>query len=431
MKRVLKRIVVIICVIIGICVGLFGYYKLCMDPYRGTVDEVVDSESLDKILSEEEAKEDLDFFMKQLQGRHPAWLDGSEELVEAVESQYEEEIGAIEGDISVNELNQMASRIAAKLHDGHTRVAWANQEEARYINDFTQTWEYGVPISIDGISIEELLEVYKETSSYELDDYIEKQFYGNVIAYEPSLRLCGIDTSDGVIMTFEKDGETTEYSYDFVPLEEVIGYESVEEEVPWVSYQIDSENSVGIFTLKSCIHNEEYEKVLGDFFGEVFANDIQNVVVDLRGNGGGSSQVANEFITYLNVDEYDSWDNAVRFGWYLWKNEDIKHTNQKKEQVFNGEIFVLTDVWSYSSAMDFAMLIMDNDIGTVVGEPSGNLPDSYGDILTFQMPNSKLIMTVSHKRWYRIDQTKTGEPIMPDYETSSTEALDKVYELIQ
>ncbi|MBQ6806603.1 MAG: S41 family peptidase, partial [Lachnospiraceae bacterium] len=186
-----------------------------------------------------------------------------------------------------------------------------------------------------------------------------------------------------------------------------------------------------IFTLKSCIHNEEYEKVLGDFFGEVFANDIQNVVVDLRGNGGGSSQVANEFITYLNVDEYDSWDNAVRFGWYLWKNEDIKHTNQKKEQVFNGEIFVLTDVWSYSSAMDFAMLIMDNDIGTVVGEPSGNLPDSYGDILTFQMPNSKLIMTVSHKRWYRIDQTKTGEPIMPDYETSSTEALDKVYELIQ
>ena len=293
MNKIMKRILVIILVMFLLGGGLFGYYKLCMDPYRGTVDEVVDSESLDSILSEEEVKEDLNFLMKKLRDRHPAWLDGSKELVEAVELQFEEEMSAIEGDISVNELNRMASRIVAKLHDGHTRVAWVSQEDARYINDFTQMWDYGVPISIDGVPIEELLSVYKETSSYELDDYAEKQFYGNVIAYEPSLLLCGIDTSDGVTMTFEKDGETIEHSYDFVPLEEVIGYESVEEDVLWVSYQIDRENSVGIFTLKSCIYNEEYEKVLDDFFSEVFANDIQNVVVDLRGNGGGSSQVDN------------------------------------------------------------------------------------------------------------------------------------------
>lgn len=35
---------------------------------------------------------------------------------------------------------------------------------------------------------------------------------------------------------------------------------------------------------------------------------------------------------------------------------------------------------------------------SIVGEPSGNLPDSYGDVLSFQMPNSKLMLCVFHKR---------------------------------
>lgn len=72
-----------------------------------------------------------------------------------------------------------------------------------------------------------------------------------------------------------------------------------------------------------------------------------------------------------------------------------------------------------------------NTKGVIVGEASGNLPDSYGDCLYFQLPNSKLAVSISYKKWYRIDQTKSGEPIVPDYETSSGEALDKVYELIQ
>ena len=110
----------------------------------------------------------------------------------------------------------------------------------------------------------------------------------------------------------------------------------------------------------------------------------------------------------------------------------IWHVNEQERvwQVFDGQLYVLTNIKTYSAAMDFAMLIADNDLGIIVGEPSGNLPDSYGDILSFQMPNSKLMLCVSHKRWYRIDRSKSGQPIRPDYEVESSEALEKVYELI-
>lgn len=429
-RKIIMSLLIVIGVFLVLIAGLYGYYKLCMDPYRGTVQEFADSRDMDDVLSGEEAKADLEYLMEHLKERHPAWLDGSDELVAAVEAQYEKEVAGIGEEITVLELCKAASRIAAKLHDGHTYVSWYSERQ-RYIDDFTQMQTYGRPLTIDGIPTEELLAAYKEVASYELDFYAENQFYSSAIVSESRLRLCGIDTSDGVVMTFDNDGVEIEHTYRFVTVDEIEGYEYSEEDSEWVFYEIDKENNVAIFTLTSCVYNEEYLNTLDEFFSEVFAENIQNVVVDLRENGGGNSQVANAFINYLNVDEYDCWDSAVRLGWYLLKNEDVTYTNQKKEQVFDGEVYILTDISTFSSAMDFAMLIADNNLGTIVGEPSGNLPDSYGDCLYFQLPNSKFVLSISHKRWYRIDQSKAEQPIMPNYEVPAEEALGKVYELIQ
>lgn len=430
-KKKLILGVIAVCAVVLVLGGLV-YYKLCMDPYRGTVKNREYSKELDTLLSTEEALEDLEYMMERFRNHHPAWLEDDNQRVADVEKQYEAEVTAIretQGDLSVLALYQAASRIAAKMHDGHTYPYW-NGEELRYIHDFTQVKTLGKPITIDGIPTAELLEAYKLVTAYEVEFYVEEQFWSQVIISEYALRLCGLDTTDGVTMSFDEDGELTEYHYDFVPIAEVQGYEYSEEEEPWVSYEIDKENSVGIFTLTTCVNDKEYRKVLDDFFAEVFAGNIENVVVDLRYNGGGNSGVANEFITYLNVEEYDSWDSGVRLGWYLHKSENVVYNNKKKPQVFDGQLYVLTNIKTYSAAMDFAMLIADNDLGILVGEPSGNLPDSYGDILRFQMPNSKLMLGVSYKRWYRIDQSKSGQPILPDYEVSSSEALRKVYELI-
>lgn len=433
-KKKLIYILIAVCSVVWmLIIGGVLYYKLCMDPYRGTVKNRDYSKELDDMLSVEEALEDLEYMMERFRNHHPAWLEEGNAGVAAVESQYEAEVMAMEavqGEISVLELYRAASRIAAKMHDGHTYPYW-NGEEKLYIHDFTQINEYGAPLTIDGIPFSELLEAYKQVAAYELDFYVENQFESQVIINEYMLRLCGVDTSDGVTMTFENESGTEEYHYDFVPIAKVKGYKYSEEEKPWVFYEIDKENSVGIFTLTTCVNNEEYRSVLENFFTEVFAGNIENVVVDLRYNGGGNSAVANEFITYLDVEEYRGWDSGVRFGRYLYKNENIVHKNKQKEKVFDGQVYVLTNIKTYSAAMDFVMLIGDNDLGTIVGEPSGNLPDSYGDILSFQMPNSKLMLCVSHKRWYRVDQSKSGQPIMPDYEVESSEALEKVYELIE
>lgn len=35
------------------------------------------------------------------------------------------------------------------------------------------------------------------------------------------------------------------------------------------------------------------------------------------------------------------------------------------------------------------------------------------------------------QKWWRVDLSKSGQPITPDYEVDGWKALDKAYELIQ
>ena len=77
------------------------------------------------------------------------------------------------------------------------------------------------------------------------------------------------------------------------------------------------------------------------------------------------------------------------------------------------------------------MLLKDNGYASIVGEAPGNRPDSYGDDVEFTVPNSKLDLEVSFKRWFRVDRSQPGDVLSPDYPCLSQDALDKVYELIK
>lgn len=201
-------------------------------------------------------------------------------------------------------------------------------------------------------------------------------------------------------------------------------------EVPFVEYELRPQDDAAVFTLRSCDFTDEYRATVKAFFEEVEQAGIQNVIVDLRGNGGGNSNVGTEFIRYLPVDEYAGWDSAIRFGSILYKNENVRRFNEKLEPQFIGKVYVLMNVHTYSAAMDFAMLIGDNDLGTLVGEPSGNMPRGYGDALDFMLPNSKLAVSVSFKKWERVDKSLSDRPLEPDIPVESGDMLQQTIELI-
>jgi hypothetical protein len=431
MKKLNNKTIRIISTVLLIAILLGVVYYFLFYPRRGVLTKFDPSLPLDHVLTQREAARDLEYFYNHLKTRHPVWLDGPEQLVLAVEDQYQTEIDQLGEQVTVLELWQASGRIAAQLGDGHTWVTWNDPQNPLYIDSFKQLDDYGAPLAINDVPIGEIMNKFLSMIPVEWLPYAEAIFFNNVIISESLLTYSGVDTSDGVDMTFKTDESEQTLHYVFVPYQRVEKYANSAEDDHWVSYVIDQEKDVGIFTLQNCVNNEEYRLTLDAFFSEVFTNNITNVIVDLRGNGGGNSSVANEFLTYIDVDAYKMWDSDVRNGWYLQKNRDHVIENPRKAETFNGNLFVLTDTFTYSSAMNFAMLVGDNDLGTLVGEPSGNIPGSYGDLLSFQMPNSDLVIRTSYKKWYRIDSTKADEPLMPDILVPAEEALDKVLELIE
>ncbi|MBP3041430.1 hypothetical protein J9303_18455 [Bacillaceae bacterium Marseille-Q3522] len=100
----------------------------------------------------------------------------------------------------------------------------------------------------------------------------------------------------------------------------------------------------------------------------------------------------------------------------------------------------MTSPVTFSAANGWAVTFKDNQIGKIIGEPTGNSPSNYGETLSYQMPNSKLEFTVSSKKYIRPNPKNDPEdalyPDIPVYTTiediiqGRDPQMEKVKELV-
>jgi len=107
--------------------------------------------------------------------------------------------------------------------------------------------------------------------------------FGVVLEYGSWLTLLGADVSDGIDVVFSGNKETKHFDMTDEPPER--------KQLELCSYKIDKEDSLGIFTLNRCEMSAEYTDRLSEFFSAVRDNNIGNIAVDLRSNGGGTKMV--------------------------------------------------------------------------------------------------------------------------------------------
>lgn len=411
MKKKSLIIVAAIVLTTAMIVGTgYGYYQLQVNPTRKAVTTLEESAKLTDVLSKDEAIEDMNYMMKTFRDFHPAWSKcGDREMTAIVDTKYQEEISAFRDNVTVLELWQAASRVIHAMHDAHTRISVnRNKEESGY--SLGENWT-----SINGISRDELYERFLEVWPYELESYAKTRFE-KYIVYEEYMNLVGIDTMNGIDVSYETDGT--------VSVEHMLPSAYSEEKVPFITYEIDEADNLAIFTMNSCKRNAEYTNKLSDFFHEVHSKNIKNVAIDLRENNGGSIPVIKDFLEYIDVDTYQYCNNLnTRMGLFWYKEKEFIK-NHKKQEAFSGNLYVLTSAKTFSSAMDFAMVIQDNNLGKIIGEECGNMPDSYTVNQKYQMPNSKLKLSVSGAKQNRIDETKYGQTLQPDIKTNAENAVD-------
>jgi hypothetical protein len=80
--------------------------------------------------------------------------------------------------------------------------------------------------------------------------------------------------------------------------------------------------------------------------------------------------------------------------------------------------------------MLFAQWIVDNNLGTLIGEAPGNDPNGYGDVTMFTLPNSKLFLQTSTKVFRRADKDNPDDLVEPDISCDANEAMEVLFEEI-
>ncbi|MEL7624109.1 hypothetical protein HZF24_03040 [Sedimentibacter hydroxybenzoicus DSM 7310] len=432
-----KHIIFFLCAFILCAIALWSAWQLWFNPYRGTASDLRPSEELETVLTSQQAIEDLDYIVQRLTERHPACMNG---LPDSVQLAYERERMGITTlpEVSVLSLWQSAASVLSSLGDAHTAVGVNYENRVRLPLAFTwkddtltcSSGEYDgyIVVEIGGVSTDDLYQRFPTQFSYELESWARHSFASRLNRGE-YLSFTGIDTQKDIPLLLEEPNNGGRITAMFALHESVaVGAEKTK---PNFDYSVDASSGMEIFTLRQCVYDEEYKNGLRDFFTAVQENNIRSVIVDLRGNPGGNSMVANEFVRYLPVDSYLIGTSEVRFGPILWKNKPQNRKNQQLTPVFSGDVYALTGTDTFSSAMDFATLISDNKLGTVVGEVPGNMPSSYGDILYFQTPNARLVFTVSYKYFIRPDASKSDSPLVPDVVVPAKDAFTETMRLIE
>jgi C-terminal processing protease CtpA/Prc len=283
------------------------------------------------------------------------------------------------------------------------------------------------------VSSEQLLKIMKEKTSHEREAFAYASIERRLLTH----LWAKFDRVDQFEIEYKTDStpkqitlDPVDYSY-YNKLKESFNLEDKSEFS--LSYPASQTALLTVDTF-SKHKNQEFKQKIKSYFKEIQKKDVDNLIIDLRDNGGGSTSLVNylyEFITpkpYLNfaqgevkVSEYALRERSGNLSKLANLQEDrveVKKPKLKKPSKnkyrFKGQVYVLIGPYTFSSATDFAALIKDFETGILVGQETGGLASSYGDKIRGQLSNSGLDFAVSYKKFVRPAGYDNGRGVIPD-----------------
>jgi hypothetical protein len=207
-----------------------------------------------------------------------------------------------------------------------------------------------------------------------------------------------------------------------------------------------------------------FDDFLDDMFEEMHEKGVRTLVVDLRGNTGGSSTLGTQLLYKLGINKaLRTFSTSVRVSpllremhpdWaesYERRYKERTHgsslpnaliaadslrgadsteadyfsevTNPKSDYYteppaypFCGKVFFISGEGTFSSGSILVALVKDNNLFTVVGQPTGQA-SHYGELLMLRLPKTDTYCQISCKRFTRPDASRVSETaISPDVE---------------
>ncbi|MEA1981798.1 MAG: S41 family peptidase [candidate division Zixibacteria bacterium] len=221
------------------------------------------------------------------------------------------------------------------------------------------------------------------------------------------------------------------------------------------SYQV-LENNIAYIDFSAFVDLAKFKVFVKETFQDIKNRNIDGLIIDIRNNGGGNSDLGYELIDHFTIKSYDlfgdtQWKVSKRYkdliieidkiapGKFFDMSEFHEYFQTKDDTIlyisasdtlhqpgpnnlrFFGPVCVLIGPKVFSSADAFTDAIKTFQLCTLIGEPLEVPANNYGDICKFLLPNTKFKFDTSVKYFLRLNGNKNDNtPIQPDIHISQT-----------
>jgi hypothetical protein len=358
-------------------------------------------------LSKDEWREDLRYLARELPLKH------KNAFHRITRAQFEREVSALDArlpSLSDDRIVMEMSRIVAMIGDGHTSLGWGSLFPRVPLGLFWFGGELRVTettvrerrllgakvLKIGGVPI---AEVYRREQPYiqqaETEGFV-RNWSARYLLYPAHLKTLGLSReATHAAYTFE-DERGSRFTLNIRAAESADDAQWLDaarskplsamraERPLWYEYLKDSQTLY--FNFAGYPRRREFEAFSREFFDFIDSHDVKRLVIDMRRNGGGDFNRGREFIV-------GKLKQRPRFG-------------------ERGRLYVITGRATFSAGMVNALDFRNELHAILVGEPTGQRPNSYSENRGFSLPNSHLDLSYSTE-FYKLQPTDTPG-VIPD-----------------
>jgi hypothetical protein len=428
-----------------------------------------------KYISAYSAKKDLALLRDILYAVHPGQFMHCSKT--EFENCYDSLANGIPHEVSISEFYKRVCALLSLIKDGHTQV---DKFPVLKLLDNRMVFPFGVYIIDDNLFIGKTLIKDRDSfqgkevlsingrSSKDLISQIRKyiSIEGlNISALNHELNFFPfyyslIDTSETFQLNYKNDngviGDTILYGLNINTYR--AGTRKI---VPPISAEFRADRiailTVNTFSMDDFNYKKiDYKKYIKHFFKQLERINFEKLIIDVRGNGGGSAEIANYLFSYLSHEPYNYFESIgkKKFDSQKWKNLDLHpeflnnvdtfHTvlrnglyyeidtdgknywwfekQKPQNKPFNGEVIVLADGGSFSTTGHFVALFREHNIGKIYGECTHGSYYSNDGSHTFRLPNTGIRVSIPTAQFKISVKEFKYDPkgICPDVEVNKT-----------
>ena len=378
-----------------------------------------------KIYTPAELHQDLDYLEQQLQQKIPNWQ--VYHSANAWERRFGTVKAKLKSPLTTLEWYQQLNYVLEAVHEGHLTIGqmddvfytgfatgqfkvlplivrgvgtqvyvWTNLSDNAVLKQGDEL------LSINGRSIDEVRrQIFDHTLA---DGYIESSkqlFFQEEFA---ARYFWFVEVADSFVLEYRPWGQAQSKTVTIAALTHL-------EMAEWmVKRKLPRPNRLmGLEALFSCSFHDEtailtlrnfntdnwadYDKTPASFYAQVFKrlrkNNIKNLIIDLRGNKGGSKDFVDAFLPYLWLESRQGTYRTLSYN-NGYSIESI--LPNRNPLYFKGQIYILTDGKTYSTAALLAQYAVQYAGAISIGTETGSRLEGFAagghDVVT--LPNSKI-----------------------------------------